>query len=99
MVQYISEFGFSEPFENERTELFQVMEDSARTSKRRDCIFLSPWCQLFIHADYLMTYSGEALLAIHEDGIPLAGAFTWGRGTTIIIVMSDEAHYIAFWQP
>lgn len=25
-----------------------------------------------------MTYLGEALLAIHEDGIPLAGVFCWG---------------------
>lgn len=29
--------------------------------------------------DYFMTYLGEALLAIHEDGIPLAGAFSWGK--------------------
>ncbi|THH11422.1 hypothetical protein EW145_g666 [Phellinidium pouzarii] len=27
--------------------------------------------------NYFMTYLGEALLAIHEDGIPLAGTFTW----------------------
>ncbi|KAI5119982.1 hypothetical protein M0805_004427 [Coniferiporia weirii] len=27
--------------------------------------------------NYFMTYLGEALLAIHEDGIPLAGAFSW----------------------
>ena len=26
-----------------------------------------------------MTYLGEALLAIHEDGIPLAGTFSWGE--------------------
>jgi len=24
-----------------------------------------------------MSYLGEALLAIHEDGIPLGGAFSW----------------------
>lgn len=24
-----------------------------------------------------MTYLGESLLAIHEDGVPLAGTFSW----------------------
>lgn len=28
--------------------------------------------------DYFMTYLGEILLAIHEDKIPIAGAFAWG---------------------
>ncbi|KAH8113805.1 glycoside hydrolase family 1 protein [Phellopilus nigrolimitatus] len=28
--------------------------------------------------NYYMTMLGEALLAIHEDGIPLAGTFAWG---------------------
>lgn len=32
-----------------------------------------------IFTDYFMTYLGEALLSIHEDGIPLAGAFSWGK--------------------
>ncbi|KAI5123222.1 hypothetical protein M0805_001311 [Coniferiporia weirii] len=27
--------------------------------------------------NYFMTYLGEALLSIHEDGIPLAGTFSW----------------------
>ncbi|KAJ8582927.1 glycoside hydrolase [Rhizopogon salebrosus TDB-379] len=27
--------------------------------------------------NYFMTYLGEALLAIHEDGIPLMGTFSW----------------------
>jgi len=27
--------------------------------------------------NYYMTYLGEALLAIHEDGIPLMGTFSW----------------------
>jgi beta-glucosidase/6-phospho-beta-glucosidase/beta-galactosidase len=26
---------------------------------------------------YFLTYLGEALLSIHEDGIPIAGAFSW----------------------
>ncbi|KAF8915723.1 glycoside hydrolase superfamily [Mucidula mucida] len=28
--------------------------------------------------NYFMTYLGEMLLSIHEDGVPLAGAFAWG---------------------
>ncbi|KAK0186388.1 glycoside hydrolase superfamily [Armillaria mellea] len=27
--------------------------------------------------DYLLTYLGEMLLSIHEDGVPIQGAFTW----------------------
>lgn len=33
--QYISEFGFVEPFEALRTELFRITEDVTRTSKYR----------------------------------------------------------------
>jgi beta-glucosidase len=29
-------------------------------------------------ADYFMTYLGEILLSIHEDKLPIAGAFAWG---------------------
>ncbi|KAF7303811.1 Glycoside hydrolase family 1 protein [Mycena indigotica] len=55
---YISEFGFVEPFEELRTEMFRITEDVART-------------------DYFMTYLGQVLLSIHEDRVPIAGAFAW----------------------
>jgi len=55
---YISEFGFTEPFEDLRTEMFQITEDVARTN-------------------YYMTYLGQILLSIHEDKVPIAGAFAW----------------------
>ncbi|KAK7052126.1 glycoside hydrolase family 1 protein [Favolaschia claudopus] len=55
---YISEFGLDEPFENLRTEMFQITEDVARTN-------------------YYMTYLGQILLSIHEDGVPIMGAFAW----------------------
>ncbi|KAJ7041017.1 glycoside hydrolase superfamily [Mycena alexandri] len=55
---YVSEFGFVEPFEELRTELFRIQEDVARTN-------------------YYMTYLGQILLAIHEDGVPIMGAFAW----------------------
>ncbi|EIM91310.1 glycoside hydrolase family 1 protein [Stereum hirsutum FP-91666 SS1] len=55
---YVSEFGFVEPFEEFREELFRITEDVTRTN-------------------YLLTYLGEILLSIHEDGMPIAGAFTW----------------------
>ncbi|KAJ7097624.1 glycoside hydrolase superfamily [Mycena epipterygia] len=55
---YISEFGFVEPFEELRTDMFRITEDVART-------------------DYFMTYLGQILLSIHEDGVPIAGAFAW----------------------
>ncbi len=32
--------------------------------------------QLF--PDYFLTYLGEMLLSIHEDGVPVQGAFAWG---------------------
>ena len=32
LLQYISEFGFDEPFENLRTEMFEILEDTATTS-------------------------------------------------------------------
>ncbi|KAK7054359.1 hypothetical protein VNI00_003553 [Paramarasmius palmivorus] len=59
---YITEFGFSEPFEGLRQpqQLYRIKEDVART-------------------DYFMTYLGEILLAIHEDNLPIAGVFAWGR--------------------
>ncbi|EGO20047.1 glycoside hydrolase family 1 protein [Serpula lacrymans var. lacrymans S7.9] len=56
---FISEFGFDEPFENDRTEMYQITEDATTTN-------------------YFMTNLGEVLLAIHEDGIPLMGTFSWG---------------------
>ncbi|KAJ3828642.1 glycoside hydrolase superfamily [Lentinula raphanica] len=31
----------------------------------------------FMNQDYYMTYLGELLLSIHEDGIPVQGAFAW----------------------
>ncbi|KAJ7779243.1 glycoside hydrolase family 1 protein, partial [Mycena metata] len=55
---YVSEFGFVEPFEELRTELFRIQEDVTRTN-------------------YFMTYLGQILLAIHEDGVPIMGAFAW----------------------
>ncbi|KAJ6498574.1 glycoside hydrolase superfamily [Mycena vitilis] len=55
---YISEFGFVEPFEELRIELFRIKEDVTRTN-------------------YFMTYLGQILLSIHEDGVPIAGAFAW----------------------
>lgn len=55
---YISEFGFVEPFEALRTEMFRITEDVART-------------------DYFMTYLGQILLSIHEDEVPIQGAFAW----------------------
>ena len=33
-LQYISEYGFCEPFENDRSVLFQITEDVDRTSKQ-----------------------------------------------------------------
>ncbi|KAJ7177348.1 glycoside hydrolase superfamily [Mycena crocata] len=55
---YISEYGFVEPFEGLRTELFRTREDVARTN-------------------YFRIYPGQILLSIHEDGVPIAGAFAW----------------------
>jgi len=57
---YLSEFGFTQPFEGVRNPqvLFQLTEDPERTN-------------------YYMTYLGELLLSIHEDGIPVQGAFCW----------------------
>jgi len=55
---YISEFGFAEPFEYLRTEMYQITWDERRSN-------------------YLLDYLNEALLAIHEDGIPLKGTFIW----------------------
>ncbi|KIJ57308.1 glycoside hydrolase family 1 protein [Sphaerobolus stellatus SS14] len=55
---YLSEFGFAEPYEYDRTELYQITWDERRSN-------------------YILDYLNEALLAIHEDGIPLKGAFVW----------------------
>ncbi|KAF7377506.1 Glycoside hydrolase family 1 protein [Mycena sanguinolenta] len=65
---YVSEFGFVEPFEELRTEIFRITEDVARTGK--------PFNSMF-SADYFMTYLGQILLSIHEDGVPIMGAFAW----------------------
>ncbi|KAK0183683.1 glycoside hydrolase family 1 protein, partial [Armillaria mellea] len=69
---YVSEFGFAEPNENEKTDLSQIKEDVDRTN-------------------YFLTYLGEMLLSIHEDGVPVQGAFAWamldnaewGSGTSV----------------
>lgn len=45
---------------------------------RGQSFFHDPMCDTS-STDYFMTYLGEALLSIHEDGIPLAGAFSWGK--------------------
>jgi beta-glucosidase len=71
---YLSEFGFSEPFENEyayqlaaarhgvlrlsKTFIYQITQDSGRTA-------------------YFNSYLGEVLKGIVEDGIPIKGVFGW----------------------
>ncbi|TFK70266.1 glycoside hydrolase [Pluteus cervinus] len=55
---YVSEFGFAEPTEGSRTDLFRITEDFERTN-------------------YFMTYLGEILRGIHEENLPIAGAFAW----------------------
>ncbi|KAL8287575.1 hypothetical protein RQP46_003433 [Phenoliferia psychrophenolica] len=55
---YFSEFGFAEPFEYDRSELYQITWDGLRYQYNTD-------------------YLNELLLAIHEDGIDVRGAFAW----------------------
>jgi hypothetical protein len=38
--KYISEFGFVEPFEELRTELFRITEDATRTSELERIVFV-----------------------------------------------------------
>ena len=33
-----------------------------------------------------MTYLGEILQAIHEDGLPIEGIFAWGKGLFCVVV-------------
>lgn len=33
-----------------------------------------------------MTYLGEMLLSIHEDNVPIAGAFSWGLFLSLIVM-------------
>lgn len=52
-----------------------------------------------------MTYLGEALLSIHEDGVPLGGMFHWGESgirpylcvlaNKILLAMVDNAEWNA----
>ena len=70
---YLSEFGFSEPFENEcvsqtvtfstvlrfsKNFIYQITQDSGRTA-------------------YFNSYLGEVLTGIVEDGLPVKGVFGW----------------------
>ncbi|ORY32853.1 glycoside hydrolase superfamily [Naematelia encephala] len=55
---YLSEFGFSEPFENEKNYIYQITEDTGRTT-------------------YYLSYLGEVLKAINDDGLPVKGTFAW----------------------
>ncbi|RSH88885.1 hypothetical protein EHS25_002547 [Saitozyma podzolica] len=55
---YLSEFGFAEPYENEKQFIYQVTEDAGRTA-------------------YYMSYLGEVLKGIVDDGIPIKGTFAW----------------------
>ncbi|KAG6831012.1 hypothetical protein H0H92_013199 [Tricholoma furcatifolium] len=74
---YVSEFGFTEPFEAQWTELYQITEDTMRTSNV-DVYFLTVTDLILLcYTDYFMTYLGEILLAIHEDNLPIAGTFAW----------------------
>lgn len=36
-----------------------------------------------------MSYLGEMLLSIHEDGVPLAGAFAWGKHRVVQVVLEQ----------
>lgn len=38
--------------------------------------------------DYLLTYLGEILLSIHQDKVPIAGAFAWGSSHPYFITLS-----------
>lgn len=66
-----------EPFESMRKDMFQILDDVTTTSELynfQGLVGVSCWR---LCLDYFMTYLGEALLAIHEDGIPLMGTFPW----------------------
>ncbi len=44
-----------------------------------------------------MTYLGEMLLSIHEDNVPIAGAFSWGPSAFHLVLVfirlrSDDSH-------
>lgn len=77
LFQYISEFGFVEPFESERQQIFQITEDINRYSEHHSLPLSSPISYWFV-SDYYMTYLGEIVLSIHEDKVPVAGTFSWG---------------------
>ncbi|CAK5276679.1 unnamed protein product [Mycena citricolor] len=62
---YVSEFGMSEPFEWAWTDLFRI---TAR---------LFFFAEDVARTNYYMTYLGEIMLSIHEDGVPISGAFAW----------------------
>ncbi|KAK0216818.1 glycoside hydrolase superfamily, partial [Armillaria fumosa] len=69
---YVSQSGFAEPNENEKTDLSQIKENVDRTN-------------------YFLTYLGKMFLSIHENGVPVQGAFAWamidnaewGSGTSV----------------
>ncbi|KAF8201326.1 glycoside hydrolase superfamily [Mycena galopus ATCC 62051] len=65
---YVSEFGFVEPFEDTWTDMFRI----TLVYIHRPLIPES-----LCSADYLMTYLGQILLSIREDGVPIMGAFVW----------------------
>ena len=56
-----------------------MLEGRVELLERQSLVVTAEIDQAFVHIDYFMTYLGESLLAIHEDGIPLAGAFAWGK--------------------
>lgn len=60
---YLSEFGFAEPYEW----LFGEISDNQLFRIKED----------YVRANYFVDYLNEALLSIHEDKVPLAGAFAW----------------------
>ncbi|KAF7324651.1 Glycoside hydrolase family 1 protein [Mycena kentingensis (nom. inval.)] len=76
---YISEFGFVEPFESLRTELFRIKASRSWDLK----VLLIDSQEDVTRTNYFMTYLGQILLAIHEDKVPIMGAFAWGMSSMI----------------
>lgn len=51
-----------------------------------DALDLRGYGVITISPDYYMTMLGEALLAIHEDNIPLMGTFAWGKHSPVTLL-------------
>ena len=71
---YLTEFGFSEPYEDQWVSLVPFCQACLLTGRRHH---IHEATQDTVRTSVIITYLAEMLKGVAEDGIPIKGVFAW----------------------